>query len=103
MVVGAGCGCGPVESSRVEGVGEDARWEDEHGRGVVEPERPVEYLGRCSDGGRQRSTDGLRSFFRRRWLQDRLDRVEKRDAGITREGMDGIGIGSAAQRSASAA
>lgn len=60
---------GAVQSSRAESkeVGERGSWEDEHGRGVVEPERPVEYLGRCSIvvmGGRQRSTDGLGSFFR---------------------------------------
>lgn len=34
-----------------------------HGRGVVEPERPVEYLDRCRKWGRQRSTDGMGSFF----------------------------------------
>lgn len=57
---------GADQSSRAEskGIGERGSWEDEHGRGVVEPERPVEYLGRCSNGGRQRSADGLGSFFR---------------------------------------
>lgn len=57
---------GAVRSSqsRVEGGRES--WEDEHGRGVVEPERPVEYLEvdvGFWGGGRQRSTDGLGSFF----------------------------------------
>lgn len=59
---------GAVQSSRAESkeVGERGSWEDEHGRGVVEPERPVEYLGRCSivvmGGGSGRRTVWEASF-----------------------------------------
>lgn len=75
---------------------------DEHGRGFVEPERPVEYLEvDVGFGGGAAAVDGrVGKLLSGRYVQVRLGRVEERDAGITREGMDRIGmrIGSAAQR-----